>query len=336
MPVRGRYVSTGMIVITHNHLLMSYFNRSYGRGSGFLSSMMAGAPAVKAILLTNIGVFLFEMLFGTLRIGGIPIEGYIKYFLYLWPPGSDYFYPWQFVSYMFLHGGFSHIFFNMLALVIFGPTLETTWGSKKFLIYYFLCGLGGGLAHSLISPMIAGGAGPLVGASGAIFGLLAAFGLMFPDQMLLVFFFVPMKAKYAVLFFIMFEVFSVKANDGVGHLAHLGGAVVGITYLLIEGSAVNPFKRRGPRNDSPWQPPRNGGFAGKRFGTSDDDMMDAEYHDIGATKTYGSSTNTATRVITQEDIDRILDKIAASGYQNLTSEEHEILKEASRKANERK
>ncbi len=312
---------------------MSYFNRSYGRG-GFLSSMLSGAPIVKVLLYVNVGVFLFEMLFGSLRIGNVPLAGYIQHYFYLYPPGSDNFYPWQFVTYMFLHGGFSHVFFNMLALVIFGPTLETTWGSKKFLIYYFICGLGGGLAHTLISPMVSGAVGPLIGASGAIFGLLAAFGLMFPDQMLLVFFFIPMKAKYAVLLFIMLEVFSVRANDNVGHLAHLGGAVVGITYLLIEGRGINPFKRRGTTNDSPWQPPKTSS-ASRRYGADNDDTMDAEYQDIGSSKSYGSST-TATRVITQEDIDRILDKIAASGYQNLSSEEREILMEASRKSDERK
>lgn len=312
---------------------MSYFNRSYGRG-GFLSSMLSGAPVVKVLLYANVGVFLFEMLFGSLRIGNVPLAAYIQHYFYLYPPGSDNFFPWQFVSYMFLHGGFSHVFFNMLALVIFGPTLETTWGSKKFLIYYFICGLGGGLAHTLISPMVSGAVGPLIGASGAIFGLLAAFGLMFPDQMLLVFFFIPMKAKYAVLLFIMLEVFSVRANDNVGHLAHLGGAVVGITYLLIEGRGINPFKRRGPSSDSPWQPPRTGSGS-RRFGADNDDTMDAEYQDISSSKSYGSSA-TATRVITQEDIDRILDKIAASGYQNLSSEEREILMEASRKSDERK
>ncbi len=314
---------------------MSYFNRSYGRGGGgFLSSMLSSAPITKILLYVNIGVFLFEMLFGSLRIGNVPLAAYIQHYLYLFPPGSDNFFPWQFVTYMFLHGGFSHIFFNMLALVIFGPTLETTWGSKKFLIYYFICGLGGGLAHTLISPMVSGAVGPLIGASGAIFGLLAAFGLMFPDQMLLVFFFVPLKAKYAVLLFIMFEVFSVNANDNVGHLAHLGGAVVGITYLLIEGRGTNPFKRQRKDNESQWQPPRTSSTS-RRFEGGNDDTIDAEYHDISSSSSYGSSTK-ATRVITQEDIDRILDKIALVGYANLSNEERDILTEASRKSNESK
>lgn len=315
---------------------MSSFNRSFRGGAG-LGGFLAGAPVIRMMLFVNVGVFLFEMLFGSLRIGGIPLEGYIRGYLYLYPPQSGNFFIWQPITYMFLHANFMHIFFNMFALIIFGPALEMTWGSKKMLIYYTLCGLGGGAAHILISPMIAGGAAPLVGASGAIFGLLAAFGLMYPDQPLLLMFFVPMKAKYAVLFYILLEVMSLPANDGVGHLAHLGGAVVGIIYLLVDGYKPN-FLKRSRASSSPgmgaWQQPRTPfGGGGRKRVSDDDETFDAEYEEIGSTRSKGGSNATATmgRVITQEDIDRILDKIAATGYQNLTEDERQILFEASKK-----
>jgi membrane associated rhomboid family serine protease len=308
---------------------MNNYNRPSG---GFLSTFLAHSPMVKLFLMANVGVFFFEMFFGSLRLGSYSVELYIQNYLYLWPPGSANFFPWQLFTYMFLHGGFMHILFNMIALLIFGPALEMTWGSKKFVIYYMLCGLGGGLAHVLISPMIAGGAAPLVGASGAIFGLLAAFGLMFPNQILLLNFFIPMKAKYAVMLYILFEIFSLPSHDNVGHLAHLGGAVVGIIYLLIDGGGTGIltglFKRRTPSQNR-WQNPMQA-FGGNR--RINDDTMDAEYEEIGSSRTAtATKAQSGHRIITQEDIDRILDKIASSGYQNLSDEERDILFEASRK-----
>lgn len=316
---------------------MSSFNRSFGGGGG-IGGFMAGSPVIRTMLFANVGVFLFEMLFGSLRIAGVPIEAYIQHYLYLWPTQSGNFYLWQPFTYMFLHGGFGHIFFNMFALVIFGPALEAAWGYRKTMTYYILCGLGGGVAHIIISPMI-GGAAPLLGASGAIFGLLAAFGLMYPEQPLYIYFLIPVKAKYAVLGFILLEVFTVSSNDGIGHLAHLGGAVVGIIYLLIDGYKPS-FIKRSRSSSSPgmgaWQSPRTpfgGGGGGRRRINDDDETLEAEYEEIGSTRMKGSSNATSTmgRVITQEDIDRILDKIAASGYQNLTEDERQILFEASKK-----
>jgi hypothetical protein len=179
-----------------------------------------------------------------------------------------------------------------------------------------------------------GGSGPLIGASGAIFGLLIAYGLMFPDQLVYFFFFLPMKAKYAVGVFVGLELFYTMqgVQDNIGHLAHLGGAVVGLIYLLATEGGLhlfsNFFSRRTRNNGDYWNSKSIGGSIFRRRPTDDDDLVDAEYHDIGGTMT---KTHGGTRIITQEDIDRILDKIAASGYQNLSEEEREILIEASRK-----
>ncbi|MDP4235721.1 MAG: rhomboid family intramembrane serine protease [Bacteroidota bacterium] len=309
---------------------MANFNRPGGGRVNF-GGFLHNTPVIRSLLYANVGVFLFQMFFGKLRLSGVPFDFYIAKYLYLWPLGSGNFYPWQLISYMFLHGSFMHIAFNMLALWMFGLQFEVIWGPKKFLTYYFLCGLGGAVAHLLISPLL-GGAGPLIGASGAVFGLLIAYGLLFPDQLVFVFFMLPMKAKYAIGLFVVLEFMSVGAADNVGHLAHLGGAVVGLIYLLATNGGlklISGIRMPGRNSGSEsWQSRSGGGGMFRKRPTDDDDLIDAEYHDIGGTVTKAHG---GTRIITQEDIDRILDKIAASGYQNLSEEEREILIEASRK-----
>ena len=311
--------------------IMANFGRP-GMGRSSFGGFLYNTPVIRALLYANVAVFAFEMFFGKLRLSGVPIDAYIVKYLYLWPIGSGNFYPWQLFTYMFLHGSFMHIAFNMLALWMFGLQFESMWGPKKFLTYYFICGLGGGIAHLLISPLL-GGSGPLIGASGAIFGLLIAFGLLFPDQLIFVFFLVPMKAKYAIGLFVVLEFMSVGAADNVGHLAHLGGAVAGLIYLLATSGGLRLFSnfsmRRSRQSNDYVNTRSSGGSIFRRRPTDDDDAIDAEYHDIGGTAT--KTRIGGARIITQEDIDRILDKIAASGYQNLSEEEREILIEASRK-----
>jgi membrane associated rhomboid family serine protease len=327
---------------------MANYNRPRGGRVNF-GGFLENTPILRTLLLVNVGIFLFELFFGKLRLSGISVDNYIAHYFNLYPlgPARQYpgdllgpaqFYPWQLVTYMFLHdtGGIMHIAFNMLFLWMFGTQFEIIWGPKKFLTYYFLCGLGGAVAHLVISPLL-GGAGPLLGASGAIFGFLVAFGLLFPDQYLLVFFFIPMKAKYAIFLFVAWEFISVGSADNIGHLAHLGGAVAGLIYLLATSGGTRLFSnfstRRSRDNDSYLGRGPGAGSIFRRRPTDDDDAIDAEYHDISGTTT--KSRASGTRVITQEDIDRILDKIAASGYQNLSEEEREILIEASRKMDQR-
>ncbi len=137
---------------------------------------------------------------------------------------------WQFLTYMYVHGGLAHIFFNMFALLMFGPTIEETMGSKKYFIFYTLCGLGSGLLHILINGV---GIIPLVGASGAIFGVVTAYGLMFPRNIIYVYF-VPMPAIVAIGLFagisILFGVSGVQG--GIAHFGHLGGMIVG--FILVK------------------------------------------------------------------------------------------------------
>ncbi len=148
-------------------------------------------------------------------------------------------YIWQIFSYMFLHStySFAHIFFNMYALLIFGLSVEQEWGSKRFLIYYLFCGTFAGLTIFIIN-FIHQGLGyiiPTIGASGAIFGLLLAFGILFPNTELLLFFVLPVKAKYLVVLYAGIELFLELFGSGgsVSHIGHLGGLFAGLIYFFI-------------------------------------------------------------------------------------------------------
>lgn len=180
-------------------------------------------PAVKHLLIVNLLVF-----FALTN----PVMGnfLIKYGA-LWPIGSGMFGPWQLVTYMFLHAGFGHVLFNLFALWIFGQGIENFWGTKRFTIYYFLTGIGAALLHMWIS----GTGAPTVGASGAVFGILLAFGMMFPDRYIILLIPpIPIKAKYFVAIFGAIELFSgiMRPDSGIAHFAHLGGMVIG--FLLIK------------------------------------------------------------------------------------------------------
>ena len=178
-------------------------------------------PAIKNLLIINGLVFLAQ---------NTPFTGYIldRYFA-LWPLESGNFYPWQLVGYMFMHGNFSHIIFNLIALWMFGLPLEQRWGTSRFMFYYFLTGIGAGLLQVLVSDSI------VIGASGAVYGILLAFGMTYPDKYIFMLFPpIPMKAKYFVLLFGAIELFSgvTGLNSGIAHFAHLGGMVFG--FVLIK------------------------------------------------------------------------------------------------------
>ena len=153
--------------------------------------------------------------------------------LALWPLYSGYFQPWQLFSYAFLHGSFNHLFFNMFALWMFGFSVVRMWGSKKFAEYFFICVLGAGLIQ-LVVQYLSGDVYPTIGASGAVFGLLLAYGVMWPNNKLfLIFFPVPIKAKWFVLIYGAAElIFGVTgAMPQVAHYAHLGGLFFGAGLL---------------------------------------------------------------------------------------------------------
>lgn len=179
-------------------------------------------PAIKHLLIVNGLCFLA---LNTPAIGAM----LFKYGA-LWPMDSGRFMPWQLVSYMFLHAGFSHIFFNLFALWMFGQAIENLWGTRRFAIYYFLTGIAAGL----LQLFVVSGA-PTIGASGAVFGILLAFGMMFPDRpIILLLFPVPIKAKYFVAIFGALQLINgvTGLDSGVAYFAHLGGMAFG--FVLIK------------------------------------------------------------------------------------------------------
>jgi membrane associated rhomboid family serine protease len=209
-------------------------------------------PVIKNLLIVNGLVFFAQKVFEQNSPGAM------ENLFALHDVRSVFFRPHQIITYMFLHGGITHLLFNLLALWMFGSMLENLWGSKRFLIFYMACGIGAGLLHLgvLYAEMRDVAAiferlspaqqeellyardykinVPTVGASGSIFGCLAAFGYLFPNSVIYVYFFLPMKAKWFVIIYAGLELWlgiRNSAGDNVAHWAHLGGALVG--FLLV-------------------------------------------------------------------------------------------------------
>ncbi|MFM2055829.1 MAG: hypothetical protein RLY71_214 [Pseudomonadota bacterium] len=179
-------------------------------------------PVTKALMLACTAMFCVQLLFGY----------WVEGLLALWPLGSGHFMPWQLVSYAFLHGDMLHLFFNMLGLWMFGAEIEQIWGRQRYLQFLLASVLTGALGQLLIAPLL-GAAGPTLGASGGLFGLLLAFGMMFPDRIIMPLFPpIPMKAKIFVAVFGGLELlFGLTGGGGVAHFAHLGGMLGG--WLMI-------------------------------------------------------------------------------------------------------
>ena len=180
-------------------------------------------PLVRNLIIINVVVFLLQQI--------VPI---INALVPLYDVSSGYFRPYQFFTYMFAHGSFMHILFNMFAIASFAPILENVWGEKKLLFYYLATGIGAGAIYILVNYFVFGGhQGSMVGASGAIYGLLIAFGLTFPEMEIRMFFGAfPVKAKYMV-FIIGFITYLMDKSGTVAHLAHFGGAFVGLIVLNV-------------------------------------------------------------------------------------------------------
>lgn len=273
----------------------------------------------KFLLIANFVVFILQYLSRDL----------LTYLLSLHYFTSEDFHFFQLFSYMFLHGGFSHLFFNMFALWMFGQVIENHLGTNRFLIYYLVCGIGAGLIQEL--SWYWSGVNPYfvnqymtVGASGAIFGILLAFGLLFPNQPIFLFFIpIPIKAKYFVTAYALIELYSgvhVSAGDNVAHFAHLGGMIFG--FLLIRywqnNSSPNSLSKKMERSFNKTKDFFLHLFANEKnepFGRSSvnnsQKESDADWNERKAKE--------------EKEIDDILDKIKKNGYDSLSQEEKEKL-----------
>lgn len=243
---------------------------------------------------------------------------------------------YQLVTYMFMHGNFGHLFFNMFALWMFGNTLENIWGSKRFLLFYIVCGIGAGLCQELVQyiqyatslaqyeTVNLGGRivsmdtylnmMTTVGASGAIYGLLLAFGMMFPNSMIYLYFFIPIKAKWFVIGYAVIELFTgLTGADNVAHFAHLGGMLFGLILILywkkhgLKGPNFDLKKWKGWL----WRFKERKKYTRYKEVKDEVPRSDEEYNYRKAQK--------------ERDIDAILDKVAKNGYGSLTPEEKEFL-----------
>jgi membrane associated rhomboid family serine protease len=239
--------------------------------------------AVRTILLLNVGLFILQQF--------LP-AAYLKTFGLVPAYVLGRAWIWQLVTYMFLHGSILHIFFNMLFLWMMGSELERYWGSREFVKYYVVTGTGAGVINMLVQPH---STVPIIGASGAIFGLIIAFALAFPDRELLLYFFIRIKAKYFAVLIGFLELISLFAlpNAGIARFAHLGGLVVGYFYLKWEKYSY-PFKH--------W-------YGGSRRRIEDSARRREEAKERKA----------------REEIDRILDKIGREGLDSLTDRERDFL-----------
>jgi len=213
--------------------------------------MFSNLPCVtRALLVANVAVYLLQSLLSDSALAAFM----------LWPldtlgvlAHTPYgFWPWQLVSYGFMHGGIGHLLFNMLALVMFGAPLEQTWGQRRFLAYFLVCVAGAGLCQLLVvtwSLQSHGVLVPTIGASGGVFGLLLAYGLLFPNhRVMLLFPPIPMKARTLVIVYgVISLLFGVSGTQsGVAHFAHLGGMLFG--WLMIRyWRGQPPFAGRRPR-----------------------------------------------------------------------------------------
>ncbi|MBP1540820.1 MAG: rhomboid family intramembrane serine protease [Prevotella sp.] len=298
-------------------------------------------PMTKNLLIINVLAYLATMV---LERSGINLTelGGLHFFL------ATHFHFYQFITYMFLHGGIWHLVFNMFALWMFGSVIERVWGPRKFLFYYIVCGVGAGITQEIVQYadyamsglaayqyVSAGGVQyatadyinlwTTIGASGAVYGILLAFGMIFPNERIFIIPIpFPIKAKWLIVGYFVLEIVQAMSGpgDGVAHMAHLGGMVFG--FLLIRYWQKHPEQYNRSRGQEFFEnmkrhfDERQRNSRMKAEPTDNRRETDAEYN--------------ARKRQNQEEIDAILDKIRKSGYDSLTKEEKKKLFEQNRQS----
>ena len=304
---------------------------------------MRNIPVVtKNLLLVNIIAFVATWI---LQLRGLDLNDLLGLHFFM---AAD-FQVWQLLTYMFLHSGFTHILFNMFALWMFGVVIENVWGPKKFLFYYISCGVGAGIMQEIAQffsfyftisaqdPTI--GFGELfaighqrstqlngwttIGASGAVYAILLAFGMIFPNERIFIFPLpIPIKAKWFVMFYVAIDLFSAMSSSGdnVAHMAHLGGMLFG--YLMIRYWNNHPTAGYGRSNGRQF-------FDRLKENFEKRSQPKMKVHKGGTNDREDDWEFNARKKQNQEEIDRILDKIRRSGYDSLTKEEKQKLFDSS-------
>ena len=304
---------------------------------------MRNIPVVtKNLLLVNIIAFVATWI---LQLRGLDLNDLLGLHFFM---AAD-FQVWQLLTYMFLHSGFTHILFNMFALWMFGVVIENVWGPKKFLFYYISCGVGAGIMQEIAQffsfyftisaqdPTI--GFGELfaighqlstqlngwttIGASGAVYAIFLAFGMIFPNERIFIFPLpIPIKAKWFVMFYVAIDLFSAMSSSGdnVAHMAHLGGMLFG--YLMIRYWNNHPTAGYGRSNGRQF-------FDRLKENFEKRSQPKMKVHKGGTNDREDDWEFNARKKQNQEEIDRILDKIRRSGYDSLTKEEKQKLFDSS-------
>ncbi len=271
---------------------------------GYGSSFTFGyglTPWVKRLLIANAAVFVITWLAPAV----VPFLAFT--------PSQVLFQPWTALTYMFVHAGFFHIFFNMLALFFFGPPLEQKWGSSEFLKYYVICGLGG----ALLSFVFAFNAS-VIGASAAVYGVMLAFAMNWPDAPIYIWGIFPIKAKWLILIFVGISLFSAfgggaGGGGGIAHFAHLGGFAAGFLYLKLDRHRPGPLARLRKLFTRPRLTVVHG-----------EPQVRPPVREMRRPRSQEEE-----RML--DDVDRVLDKISHEGMASLTPEERRLLDDVSRR-----
>ena len=280
---------------------MSWTSPQSGYGAFVLT------PWVKRLLIANGAIFLLMWISGSAGF-------FVEWFAFR--PSRILTRPWGAVTYMFLHAGFWHVFINMLMLFFFGLPLERRWGSREFIKYYLVCGLGGVALSFLFQ------SSSIIGASAAVYGVMIAFAMTWPDAPIYIWGIFPVKAKWLAAFLFVVSTLSALGGggDGIAHFAHLGGLVTGFIYLKNDWR-VPAWLRAGGRAG----PSRGGGGFGS--GAKPGEWRASPGSSPQAPGRGGNADEEALL----DEVDAILDKISRSGMASLTRGELELLNEVSRR-----
>jgi len=283
-------------------------------GQSFKRGYMMMPPGLRYIITINVVIFVI------MALGGRPVSSFFtETFGFFSDPWVTITQPWRLVTYMFLHASFFHLLFNMLWVWFLGRVVEEHLGTRNFLVIYFGAGIGGALINTITTSIFGGGLIPTIGASGAVFGIMVVFAMLFPTFKLMLLLLPPIEARYLVAGLIAIDILFISSADNIARIVHLGGAFCGWALLKLYYRGYNydawiaaiqeSFKRRRKEKAIFNDPPS------KRKGPKMTIISDAEILDEEE----------------QTELDRILEKISKSGYDGLTADEKRRLFDLSKR-----